>query len=74
MLTKQGVVSDPAKTEVLRKLPEPRTESLLQSILGIVNYLSRFNPQMVNLTHNLRALLKKSNEFIWTSTNTNDLN
>ena len=26
----------------------------------------------MNLTHNLRALLKKNNEFIWTSTHTTD--
>ena len=38
MLTGKGVVPDPAKIEALRKLPEPRTENLLQSFLGIVNY------------------------------------
>ena len=40
MLTRQGVVPDPAKIEALRKLPEPRMENLLQSFLGIMNYLS----------------------------------
>ena len=67
MLTRQGVVPDPAKIEALSKLPEPKTENLLQSFLGIVNYLSRFDSQIANLTHNLRALLKKGNEFVWTN-------
>ena len=40
MLNRQGVVPDPAKIEALKSLPEPRTENLLQSFLGIVNYLS----------------------------------
>ena len=72
MLTRQGVVPDLAKIEVLKKLSEPKTENLLQSFLGIVNYLSRFDPRIADFTHSLRCLLKKSNEFIWTSTHTTD--
>ena len=67
MLTRQGVVPDPTKIKALSKLPEPKTENSLQSFLGIVNYLSRFNSQIANLTHNLKALLKKGNEFVWTN-------
>ena len=47
-------------------MPEPKNENLLQSFLGIVNYLSHFNFQIANLTHNLRSLLKKNTEFLWT--------
>ena len=73
MLTRQGVVPDMAKIKALSKLPEPKMENLLQSFLGIVNYLSRFDPQIESPTHNLRTLLKKQpNEFIWTSTHTTD--
>ena len=72
MLTRQDMVPDPAKIEALKKLPESRTENLLQSFLGIVNYLSRFDPKIVDLTHNLRGLLKKANECIWTRTHTTD--
>ena len=66
------MVPDPAKIKVLSKLPEPKTENLLQSFLGIVNYLSRFDSQIANLTHNLRALLKKGNEFVWTNVHSAD--
>ena len=41
-------------------LPEPKDKKLLQSFLGMVNYLSRFDPNIANLTHNLRELLKKA--------------
>ena len=54
------------KIEALRKLPEPRDEKLLQSFLGMVNYLSRFDPNIASLTHNLRELLKKGSEPKWT--------
>ena len=33
MLTRKGVVPDPAKIEALKKLPEPKTENLLQKFL-----------------------------------------
>ena len=72
MLNRQGMVPDPAKIEALVKLPEPKTEALLQSFLGMINYLSRFEPKVADLTHRLRGLLKKSNEFIWTEMHTQD--
>ena len=72
MLNRQGVVPDPAKIEALKRLPKPRTENLLQSFLGIMNYLSRFDPKIVDLTHNLKGLLKKDNKFIWNKMHSRD--
>ena len=65
ILLRQGVSPDPVKIEALKKLPEPRDEKLLQSFLGMVNYLSRFTPNIANLTHNLRELLKKGSGPKW---------
>ena len=72
VLNRQGIVPDPAKIEALLKLPEPKTEALLQSFLGMINYLSRFDPKIADLTHRLRSLLKKSNKFIWTDVHSDD--
>ena len=66
ILSRQGVLPDPAKIAALKRLPEPRDEKLLQSFLGMVNYLSRFGPNIANLTHNLRELLKKGADPKWT--------
>ena len=71
-LKRQGMVPKPAKVDSLNKSPEPRTETLLKSSLGMVNYLSWFDPKIANLTHNLRALLKKANEFNWTDVHSKD--
>ena len=38
---------------------------MLQLFLGIVNYLSWFNPNIAKMMCNLRALLKKNTEFLW---------
>ena len=72
ILTCDGVVPDPAKIEALRNLPEPKDEKLLQSFLGMVNYLSRFDPYLANMTHDLRALLKKGTNPKWTDVHSLD--
>ena len=36
MLNRQDVVPDPVKIEALLKLPESKTEALLQSFLGMI--------------------------------------
>ena len=71
-LSAEGVKSDPRKIDAIKNLPEPRTEALLQSFFGIVNYLSRFSPNIAKMTCNLRALLKKNTEFLWLSQHSED--
>ena len=64
-ISADGVKPDPRKIDAIKNLPEPRTEALLQSFLGIVNYLSQFSPNIAKMMCNLRALLKKNTEFLW---------
>ena len=63
---------DPEKIQALKLLPEPKDEKLLQSFLGMVNYLSRFDPNLANITHNLRDLLKKDSNPKWTDVHSLD--
>ena len=56
----------------LKSLPEPKDEKLLQSFLGMVNYLSHFDPNVANLTHNLQDLLKKGSDSTWTNVHSID--
>ena len=72
ILSRDGVSPDPSKIEALKRLPEPKDEKLLQSFLGMVNYLSRFDPNIANMTHNLRELLKKGSDPKWTDIHTLD--
>ena len=72
ILSRDGVSPDPAKIEALKSLPEPKDEKLLQSFLGMVNYLSRFDPNIANMTHNLRDLLKKNSDPKWTDVHSLD--
>ena len=63
---------DPAKIQALKLLLEPKDEKLLQSFLGMVNYLSRLDPNIANLMHNLRDLLKKGSDPKWTDVHSLD--
>ena len=64
-LSIEGVRPDPRKIDAIKNLPEPKSEALLQSFLGRVNYLSWFSPNIAKMMTNLRALLKKGTEFPW---------
>ena len=59
VLSRYGVSPDPAKIQALKSLPEPKDEKLLQSFLGMVNYLSRFDPNIANMTHNSKGFAKE---------------
>ena len=59
ILSRQGVSPDPAKIEALKRLPEPRDEKLLQSFLGMVNYLSRFDPNIANLDSQFARVIEE---------------
>ena len=54
-LSSEGVKSDPRKIAAIKNLPEPKREALLQLFLGIVNYLSRFSPNIAKMMCNLRV-------------------
>ena len=62
LLNRQGVIPNPSKTDALRNLPEPKSEALLQSFLGMVNYLSQFDLKIDDLTDNLRKSQTSSYE------------
>ena len=72
-ISADGVKPDPRKIDAIKNLPEPRKEALLQSFLGIVNYLSQFSPNIAKMICNLRALLKKNTEFLWLPQHSIDL-
>ena len=56
LVGENGIERDPQKIADLKSLPIPTTAKLLQSFLGIVNYLARFSPNIAKLTEPLRQL------------------
>ena len=55
----EGIKIDPSKTEVITKIPLPRSVNELQRFLGMINYLGKFIPNLTKHTTPLGNLLKK---------------
>ena len=56
---------DPTKIQAIRDLSPPTSLRQLQSLLGKVNYIRRFIPNLSSKIIPLTMLLKKENRFAW---------
>ena len=48
-------------------MPKPTTIQELMSLLGFINYLAKFLPQLAQVSQPLRDLTTKSAQFVWSS-------
>ena len=62
-----GIHSSPAKIEAITKVPVPQNVKQLQSFLGLVNYYTKFIPNMSSIRQPLNRLLGKGLEWSWES-------
>jgi len=59
-----GVRPDPSKIKAITELPTP-TPDTLKSVLGMINYLGQFVPNLQSVLKPINDLLKSDVEFIW---------
>ena len=60
-----GVRPDPNKVTAIRGMAAPMNTTELRRYLGMINQLSKFTPNIVELTKPLRELLSKKNKWTW---------
>ena len=65
MYDKDGVHPDPAKVKDIKSRCSPESKMELQEFLGMVTYMCRFIPKLAEHTANLRNLLKKGIDYVW---------
>ena len=65
LITDQGLKPDPEKIKAIQMMPPPTNKKELQTVLGMITYLSKFAPQLSETTKPMRDLLKEENEFSW---------
>ncbi|KAK8782784.1 hypothetical protein V5799_015874 [Amblyomma americanum] len=65
VLTRDGLSLDPGRLEDIFHVQAPCNRKELQTFLGMVNFVSRFIPNMSTLTASLRELLKKNAAWVW---------
>lgn len=64
-ISQEGIRQTDERIEVIKNLRAPRTKEELQSLLGLITYVSKFIPHLATITEPLRSLLKNENRFIW---------
>ena len=67
LTTSKGLKPDPDKVKAVEEMPEPTTKQELKSLLGFVNYLSKFLPKLSEVAQPLRDLTAKEATFIWST-------
>ena len=65
IISKEELKPDPAKVKAVEEMPQPSCKQEVLSLLGFVNYLSRFLPRLADVAQPLRDLTSKDAKFTW---------
>ena len=65
LFSAEGLSRDPAKVEVIQRMRISSDKQGIRRLLGTVNYLQTFSPNLSSVTVPLRELLKEENMFQW---------
>ena len=63
--TDLGLCADPAKVRAITDMPPPADVAGVQRVLGMAQYLSKFLPNLSDLTKPLRDIVQKDSEWVW---------
>ena len=66
-LTNKGLKPDPAKVEVITKMPRPQDVEGIQRLNGFVNYLAKFHPKLSEVMEPIPNLTQKDTPQNWSS-------
>ena len=65
VVSELGFSPDPEKISAIHNMPTPSCKQDLQRLLDMINYLSKYIPNMSELTAPLRSLLKGDVSWAW---------
>lgn len=65
VITSKGLKPDPKKVKAVEEMPRPTSKKELSSLLGFVNYLSKFLPRLTKVAKPLQELTFKEARFLW---------
>ena len=66
-ITSNGIAPDPSKVSAIQNIPRPTDVAAVRRLCGVVQYLSRFIPNLCQHTEPLRKLTRKDTEWNWTT-------
>ena len=65
IITSEGIKIDNEKVRAIKQMPKPTDKKAVQRLLGAVNQMSKFVPNLATITHPIRQLLNKNVIFDW---------
>jgi len=65
MLLAEGLKPDPEKMKAVAQIPPPENKQTLMRFAGMVQYLSKFIPNLSLLSASLRKLMERDVEWHW---------
>jgi hypothetical protein len=65
IVSSEGIIIDPERTQVIVKLPPPTSKKSMQSFLGQISFVRRFVPNFSEMVWPLQNLIKKDTQYHW---------
>ena len=59
----KGISPDPKKIQAIQQMEFPQDKELMQSFLGMVNFLNRYSPRLMELSTPLRQLCRSHTDY-----------
>lgn len=73
-LSGEGIEPDDRKIKAILSMPRPRDKKGVLRVMGMINFIGKFIPNLSAKTSALRELLRDSTEFKWTTRNEREWN
>ena len=61
----KGVHPDPDKIKAIQQTPRPSNVGDIRHFLGMANQMTKFTPNLAEVTKPLRDLLSSKNQWVW---------
>lgn len=65
VLSDEGLKPNPARVDAIKNMPEPKTKEEVSRFLGMINYLSRFIPNLSSESSSLRNVCLRNSDWKW---------
>ena len=65
IISAEGISPDKEKVRAIAEMPPPEDKKGVERLLGVINYVGKFIPDMSTIIHPIRELLKKKIQFTW---------
>lgn len=65
IISKNGVSPDPSKVEAIKNMPDPENVTELRRLLGMINFLGKYIPNLSTLLKPVTELLEKDRVWCW---------